>query len=106
MAQPTTSLEELSKVVFNAQHRLSVARVFLDSEAGAMRCDDVAKRASVSQSVTHKELQVLVRIRAVQRLETSRAVFFLRTESEFWAFCRELSASASKKLSRSSSPIR
>lgn len=90
MAAPTTALETLSKLLFNAQHRLAVARVFLGDPAAALTCDDVAGGASISRSVAHKELHVLTTIGAVQRVEVHRNVYFQRVSSGFWVLCEEL----------------
>ena len=87
---PPTSVAQLSKVLFNAQHRLTVAAVFASPAKNALRYEEVAEKSGVSRSVAHKELQVLVRIGAVQRVETGRVVHYLATESAFWNFVREL----------------
>ncbi len=91
MVQPTDSLSNLSKLLFNAQHRLAVAAAFAETDQ-PLRYDELVARTRVSRSVVHKEVQVLTAIGAVQRIELERAVYFQRTESAFWAFCAELSA--------------
>lgn len=90
MAAPATRHEALSKLLFNAQHRLSVAKVFLDEPTAAVSCEDVAARAEVSRSVAHKELHVLTAIGAMQRIEASRSVYFQRLPSSFWGLSEEL----------------
>lgn len=84
-----TDTQVLSKLLFNAQHRIAVAQVFLATDEVLVH-DDVAARAGVSRSVAHKELAVLVRIGGLMRLEASRQVFYERAESPFWAFISDL----------------
>jgi predicted nucleotidyltransferase len=79
----------LSKLLFNAQHRIGVAAVFEDDSL-LVSYEEVAQRAGVSRSVVHKELGVLVRIRAVSRVDVGRSVLYQRAESSFWAFLDEL----------------
>jgi predicted transcriptional regulator len=84
-----TDTQVLSKLLFNAQHRIAVAQVFLVADE-VLGHEDVAARAGVGRSVAHKELAVLVRIGAVTRLEASRQVFYERAASPFWAFISDL----------------
>jgi DNA-binding transcriptional regulator GbsR (MarR family) len=91
MAQPTDPADSLSKLLFNAQHRLAVAEAFMSSDQ-ALRYDDIATSTGVSRSVVHKEVQVLTTIGAVQRVDIERAVYFQRTPSAFWDLCTELAA--------------
>ncbi len=80
----------LSKYLFNAQHRLSVAGVFAPPMNDALTYSEVAKKSAVSASVAHKELAVLVRIGALQRVEVGRQVHYQRIESPFWPFLEQL----------------
>ena len=91
MVQPSGSREALSKALFNAQHRLSVAAVVRTVD-GPLRREDVMAKAGVSSSVAHKELAVLAAIGAVQRVELDRSVYFQRIESAYWALSEELDA--------------
>lgn len=88
MVQPAEHRDSLSKLLFNAQHRLAVAKVFAGADQ-PLRYDDVVTSAGVSRSVVHKELQVLTKIGALQRVEVERAVYFQRTRSAFWELCAE-----------------
>ena len=80
----------LSKLVFNAQHRLAVADVFIEDATALLQYEEVAERARVGRSVAHKELSVFVTIGAVNRLTPGRFVYYQRAESEFWSFCADL----------------
>ncbi len=86
-----TDSQVLSKVLFNAQHRMAVAMVFAATDE-MLGHEDVASRASVSRSVAHKELGVLVRIGAVGRLEVGRQVLYERSSSPFWPFLDDLAS--------------
>ncbi len=90
MDQIAAHTRELSKVLFNAQHRLAVAAVFSPPVDLVLGYEEVAVHAGVSRSVAHKELAVLVRVGAVRRIEVGRSVHYQRAESSFWAFVREL----------------
>ena len=79
-----TDAQGLSKYLFNAQHRLSVAAVFAPPMNDALTHSEVAKKSSVSTSVAHKELAVLVRIEALQRVEAGRQVHYQRIDCPFW----------------------
>lgn len=81
---------ELSKVLFNAQHRLTIAALFTTADAPVLGYEEVAERAGVSRSVAHKELALLVRIGALQRVEVGRSVSYQRTDSPFWPFAAAL----------------
>ena len=83
-------MRELSKLLFNAQHRLAVASVFAGDSDAALTYEQVADRCGVSRSVVHKDLQVLVHIDAVQRVELGRSVHYLRAPSAFWLFLEDL----------------
>ena len=88
--ETATGARELSKLLFNAQHRLAVAAVFTPPTSEALTYGEVAKKSSVSLSVAHKELAVLVRIEAVQRVEAGRQVRYQRVDSPFWPFLEHL----------------
>lgn len=94
MVQPTDPRESLSKLLFNAQHRLAIASAFASS-GEPLRYDDIVTRTGVSRSVVHKEVQVLTAIGAVQRVDVERAVYFQRTKSAYWVLCTELVARSS-----------
>ena len=83
----------LSKVLFNAQHRLAVSAVFLVGPK-LLGYEEVASRAGVSRSVAHKELGVLVHVGALGRLEAGRVVLYQRLESAYWPFAVEMLARA------------
>lgn len=91
MTKTGTDLRDLSKLVFNAQHRIAVALAVARSDA-IVSYDEVAVASGASPSVVHKELALLVRIGAVGRVEAGRVVGFHRLESGFWAFVEELAA--------------
>ncbi len=91
MVQPTNPLDSLSKLLFNAQHRLAVAAAFASSDE-PLRYEDVVASTGASRSVVHKEVQVLTAIGAVQRVEVERAVYFQRAPSTYWVLCDELIA--------------
>ena len=80
----------LSKYLFNAQHRLSVAAVFAPPAKDVLTYSEVAKKSSVSTSVAHKELAVLVQIGALQRIEVGRQVHYQRVDCPFWPFLEYL----------------
>jgi hypothetical protein len=86
-----TDTQALSKLLFNAQHRVAVALVFAASDE-VLGHEEVADRAKISRSVAHKELGVLVRIGALDRLEATRQVSYQRAASPFWAFVADLAA--------------
>ena len=90
MQQTASRTQETSKALFNAQHRLAVAAVFVAPDAAVRGYEDVASEAGVSRSVAHKELAVLVMVGAVLRIEIGRTVHYQRAESAFWPFVREL----------------
>lgn len=79
----------LSKLLFNAQHRIAVAHVMARSDA-VMGYEEVAERSGTSRSVAHKELRILVEIGAVNRLEVGRLVGYQRADSPFWPFLEDL----------------
>ena len=85
-----TDTQGLSKHLFNAQHRLSVATVFAPPANDALTYLEVAKKTSVSPSVAHKELAVLVQIGAIQRIEAGRQVHYQRVDCPFWPFVEHL----------------
>lgn len=89
MVQPTDPLDSLSKLLFNAQHRLAVASAFASSDQ-PLRYDDLVDSTGASRSVVHKEVRVLTTIGAVQRVEVERAVYFQRAPSAYWTLCNEL----------------
>ena len=89
MTPEVAAAQDLSKALFNARHRLSVAAVF-DELNAVLGYEEVAERARVSRSVAHKELAVLVRIGALSRIEVGRSVNYQRTPSGFWAFAFDL----------------
>jgi len=89
MTPEVATAQDLSKAVFNAQHRLAIAAVF-DELNAVFSYEEVAERAAVSRSVAHKELSVLVRIGALARIEVGRSVNYQRSPSAFWAFASEL----------------
>lgn len=97
MSNEKSDRDAVSKLLFNAGHRLAVAEVFLEADPVSLRCDEVATAANVSLSVAHKELQVLTAIGAIQRVQIDRAVYFQRLESAFWNFCAELLGRTSAK---------
>lgn len=99
MVQPTEQLDSLSKLLFNAQHRLAVASVFVASEH-PLRYDDLVVSTGASWSVVHKEVGVLTRIGAVQRVEVERALYFQRAPSAFWALCDELISQTRRSAER------
>lgn len=101
MVQPTDPVDNLSKLLFNAQHRLAVAAAFMSSNK-ALRYDDIATSAGVSRSVVHKEVRVLTTIGAVQRVDVERAVYFQRTPSAFWDLCSELASGNSPSGAKTS----
>jgi hypothetical protein len=84
------SSRELSKLFFNAQHRIAVAAVFAPPKEVMLGYEEVASVAGVSRSVAHKELAVLVRIGAIARLEVGRAVGYQRLDGPFWPFVTDL----------------
>ncbi len=86
----TAQAQTLSKLLFNAQHRLTIAAVFARPDEGPLTYEEVATKASVSRSVAHKELTVLVRIEALQRVEAGRRVHYQRLDSPFWPFVDHL----------------
>lgn len=89
MVKAATDTQVLSKLLFNAQHRIGVAHVFLATDEVLVH-DDVSSRSGVGRSVVHKELAILVRIGALRRMEVSRQVFYERADSPFWAFISDL----------------
>lgn len=92
MVRPTLQRDVTSKLLFNSQHRLAVAGVFLEAGADALRYEEVAGRAGISRSLAHKELGVLVAVGALHRLEVERSVYYQRVASAFWLLCEELGA--------------
>lgn len=90
MTRTAAHSRELSKLFFNAQHRLAVAAVFAPPNDQVLGYEEVAALAEVSRSVAHKELVVLVRVGAIRRIEIGRSVHYRRAESSFWAFLQEL----------------
>lgn len=89
LVETATDTQALSKLLFNAQHRMTVAAVFAGTDE-VLGHEEVASRASVSRSVAHKELGVLVRIGALDRLAALRQVGYQRAASPFWAFLEDL----------------
>ncbi len=82
----TAEVQTLSKLLFNARHRLAVAAVFARPDQGPLTYEEVAVKAAVSRSVAHKELRVLVRIEALQRVDVGRSVHYQRVDSPVWPF--------------------
>ena len=86
--------QELSKAVFNAQHRIGVAQAVVNADR-ILTYEEVAQQSGTSRSVAHKELQLLVRIGAVNRVELPRSVGYQTTkDSPFWPFLQHLSSIA------------
>lgn len=99
-----STARELSKLLFNAQHRMAVAAVFAPPCDDVLDLEEVAERCGVSRSGVHKELRVLVTIGAVHRFEAGRVVQYQRAESPFWPFLAHLFRQAEGDAQASSGP--
>jgi hypothetical protein len=91
IVMPRTPCQDLAKVFFNAEHRLTVAEALLgvgdrlvDQKELEILCPGLPR------SSIQKEVSALVRIGAVARVEASRQVYFRTAESAFWSFAAEL----------------
>jgi response regulator of citrate/malate metabolism len=93
----TQATRELSKLLFNAQHRLAVARLFAPPTEVTLTYEEVAQQAATSRSVAHKELGVLVRIGALQRVDIGRTVHYQRVDTPFWPFLTHLLKQAAQQ---------
>jgi hypothetical protein len=84
-----TAEQELSKRVFNTEHRLTIARALLNHPKLAA-ATEIAVAARVSGASVHEELHRLADLGVVQRVPEAQRVLFQPIPGPFWEWCREL----------------
>lgn len=86
MAQPQNDLQALSKRVFNALHRLTIVASMWSTRDIAHDVEALAGSTGVSRTTVHTELQVLVEVGAVQRMEAVGRVYYKVIDGPFWSW--------------------
>lgn len=89
-SQRRDRIEALSRDIFTAKHFLTVCLVLRVHSGEVLDRDTVATLASVPSTAAHNELQRLVRMGAVQRLDGGRSVFYGLVGGAFWTWVEEL----------------
>ncbi len=87
-------LAEYSKRVFNRRHHLSIALAFTDSRDGVLSADEVVAKTTSSPATVHHELQVLVMMAALQRVQIERRVYYQRVDGPYWDWVVDLAVLA------------
>ena len=85
-------LENLSKRVFNSEHRLTIAMALEDTE-GFTTTAAVMKSTGIAYSTVHDELNLMAELGVLQRVIPERQVLFQRLSGPFWEWCSVLVAS-------------
>ena len=81
-----TPLTQLSKRVFNAEHRLTIVGALM-AQDGLLTTSAVASASEVAYSTAHEELNLLADLGLLQRVVPERQVLFQRIPSPFWEWC-------------------
>lgn len=84
-----TPLDELSKRVFNSEHRLRFTE-YLSASTTLLTINETALATGIAPSTVHSELHLLADIGALQRIQVGRSVSFQKVDGPFWAWCEEL----------------
>ena len=89
MKASRSTLEKLSKTVFNAEHRLSIVRA-LQGTDGLTTTAAIVEVTGIAYSTVHGELNLLSDLGVLQRVAPERQVLFQRLPGPFWDWCTAL----------------
>jgi len=81
--------QQLSKRLYNSEHRLTIVQALLDQN-GFVAAADLAQQLGIARSTVHTELYLLDEIGALQRVQPDRTVLFQKIDGLFWAWNEEL----------------
>lgn len=90
-----TPLQELSKRVFNSEHRLDLVEV-LERLSGLFTVKEMADAAELPVSTVHNELHLMAEVGALQRVPVGRGVSFQIIDGPYWRWCSQLRSLAAK----------
>jgi hypothetical protein len=102
MKATRTPLQQLSKTVFNAEHRLTLVTA-LQAADQLVTTAVIAEATHVAYSTVHDELNLLAELGVLQRICPERQVLFQPLSGPFWEWCTELTKSIKTGEPKSSS---